>query len=63
MKVNMTAASQVEPVVERLGIEYMADELERSIDELLMEFDQRLEGNRKYQALVLAAGGDMARTK
>ena len=40
MKVNMTAASQVEPIVERLGIEYMADELERSIDELLMEFGQ-----------------------
>lgn len=40
MKANPTVTSQEESVVTLLGVEYAADELERSIDELVIELDR-----------------------
>ena len=40
MKTNPTVTSQEEPVVTLLGVEYAADELDRSIDELVIELER-----------------------
>ena len=40
MKANPTVTSQEEPVVTLLGVEYAADELDRSIDELVIELER-----------------------